>query len=484
MLYLFVDKNQVKLLFQKKTILGQYESAFYEKTHQLDLTTNGEIANMDFFASAIREAVTVINPAASKEREVNLILSQEAFSYIRAEVPADIANSAIAAFIRDKARAQLPIDMDNCYSDYLVQENDKGKQILFYAIKKDIVAKYQEALQLLNLHIDNIIPEPMAYFKLFEKTLRKDKKEYIMYANYEKGEVNGYMYDTFGPLEDKKITHKLGTTTNLETVLKKIADEYEAQNKKLNRLILSGQESESIRQDTFTKDVGVWTNPLKRIIPQFYEDYLKILVMQANNTLPFLLYDICIGAFIFSLENRQFSFFRKGGMKIVDKPRSSPKGSRNFRIPMKEIALFLASFILSFVVLMFVMRVNGGKFLPTAKAKATPTVTEAPAQPTPTPTVAVDRSTVKVKILNGSGAVGKASAIKQSLKEKGYTDILTDNADNFDYKITEIQAKKGKEGLAEVMKEDLKDNVDSPKITTLSNDSAADVVVIFGADFK
>ena len=52
MLYLFTDKNQIKLLFQKKTMLGQYESAFYKKAHQLNLTENGQIANMDFFASA------------------------------------------------------------------------------------------------------------------------------------------------------------------------------------------------------------------------------------------------------------------------------------------------------------------------------------------------------------------------------------------------------------------------------------------------
>jgi hypothetical protein len=492
MLYLYADKNQVKLLFQKKTILGQYESAFYEKSHQMDITENGQISNMDFFASAIREALTVVSPAALKEKGVNLILPREAFSFMRAEVPADIANSAIAAFIRDKARAHLTMDLDNCLFDYYIQENDTGKVILFYAITKEIVKKYQEALSLLNLQIENIIPESLAYFKLFEKTLRKDKKEYIMYASYEKGEVKAYVYDSYGPLEDPKIHHKITSTTTLEHLLKKVADEYETNGKKLNRLILSGQDSETIRQDTFTKDVGIWTNPLKRIIPQFYEDYLKILVTTANQaqqsstagaSLPFLVYDVCIGAFIFSLENKQFSFFKKGGIKISEKSNSGPK--KPMRFPVKEIALFIGSFALSFIVLMAITKLNGAKILsPQAKNQTNSTATATPEAPTPTPTVDIDRKTVKVKILNGSGTKGQATTIKDMLKEKGYTDIVTGNADNFDYTTTEIQVSKDKKGLDSLVKGDIKDSVSDPKVTELKDDTSADVVIIFGADWK
>ncbi|MEO6508784.1 MAG: LytR C-terminal domain-containing protein [Patescibacteria group bacterium] len=486
MLYLYSDKNQIKLLFQKKTMLGQYESAFYKKIHQLNLTENGQIANMDFFASALREALTVVSPAAVKEKEINLILPQEAFGFMRAEVPSDVANSAITAFIRDKARAHLSLDLDNSLYDFTIQENEKGKQILFYAISKDIVQKYQEALGLINLQLVNIIPEPLAYFKLFEKTLRKDKKEYIMYISYENAEVKGYMYDSYGPLEESRIEHKIAANSSLESYLKKIAEECEKQGKKLNRLILSGQDSETIRQDTFTKDVGVWTNPLKRIIPQFYEDYLKILVTSPNTTLPFLLYDITIGAFIFSLENKQFSMFKKGSMKVPSS--SGNRSGKKMRIPMKELLLFVASFGLSFLLLLSVMKFTGSdsNFLKSSKNEVTPTKTVSPIseEPTPTPAPELERKDINVKILNGTGTAGQAAEVKDILLKLGYVDILTGNADNFDYKTSEIQVKKGEDALSNLMKTDLKSHTTSPKISTLDEDSAADVVIIFGADFE
>src|SRR5258708_1089785 len=107
-----------------------------------------------------------------------------------------------------------------------------------------------------------------------------------------------------------------------------------------------------------------------------------------------------------------------------------------------------------------------------------------PALATPTPTVSIDRKDIKVKVLNGSGEKGKASEVKDLLKGKGYGEVRTDNADNFDYKITEIQVKKSKKGLDGLIVEDLKDNVSKPKVTELDESSPADVVVIFGADFK
>jgi copper homeostasis protein CutC len=64
--------------------------------------------------------------------------------------------------------------------------------------------------------------------------------------------------------------------------------------------------------------------------------------------------------------------------------------------------------------------------------------------PTPTPKILVDKQAVRIKVLNGSGVSGKASAVKEILKEKGYQEILTGNADSFDYEKTEVSVKKGK----------------------------------------
>ena len=120
------------------------------------------------------------------------------------------------------------------------------------------------------------------------------------------------------------------------------------------------------------------------------------------------------------------------------------------------------------------------------KPKVTPTLTptKIPDKPTVTPTPAIKRDEINIKVLNGSGTVGKASEVKDLLKENGYQEILTGNADNFEYEQTELQVKKSKSSVAEVIKNDLKENVASFKETVLDEDEAADVVIIIGSDFK
>ena len=51
--------------------------------------------------------------------------------------------------------------------------------------------------------------------------------------------------------------------------------------------------------------------------------------------------------------------------------------------------------------------------------------------------------------------------------------------DNFDYTVTEIQVKSDKKQLGDMIKNDLKDYVSSPKITILDDKEASDLVLIF-----
>ena len=118
-----------------------------------------------------------------------------------------------------------------------------------------------------------------------------------------------------------------------------------------------------------------------------------------------------------------------------------------------------------------------------AKAKPTPAPTAVPL-PTATPTPIIKKDTIKVKILNGSGTPGKAGDVKAVMKEKGYQDIVTGNADAFDFELTEIAVKKGNEYIAESIKLDLADYAKDAKITVLGDKEQADVVVTVGKDYK
>ncbi|MDO8610037.1 MAG: hypothetical protein Q7R95_05785, partial [bacterium] len=267
MIYLSLNANQIKILVLKKTLLGQQETLFYEKKHETQLLEKGKIINIDIVASAIKEALNLSSPTPLTEKQVFLTLPQETFYFLRADVPNDIAPSAIQAFIRDKARTVLPLEMDNYASEYFIQEADKQKTVTFYAIDKESLEQFQQCLALIDLKLYSILPETLAYFKLFEKTLRREKKESIFYVNYEKDSVSGYLFDSTGLMDAKKWEGNISKDETVEKILKTKTTEYETNKLKLNRLILSGSDSETIRQDTFTKAVGVWTNPLKRIIP-------------------------------------------------------------------------------------------------------------------------------------------------------------------------------------------------------------------------
>jgi len=478
MLHLFIDKNTIKVIQLKKTILGQQETSFYEKNYETDLLIDGKVSNIDLLASAIKEVMTSYSSKSGTENQVFLVLPQESFYFMRTQAPSDIAPTAMNSFIADKARALFPIALDDCLTATFVRKTDNEKVITFFGIAKDNYELYVQALNLIDLKITSFIPDTLAYFKLFEKTLRSDKRENILYLTLEKESTNGYLFDSYGLLDEKKITIAINEEKNYEEAIKEKVDELASGGKKLNRIILSGEPSDKIRQDTFTKHVGAWTNPLKRIVPTFYEEYIKQLVVEEKRTFPLLTFDGCFGAFIFSSENKDFSFLKNGFKTKSKKSFSLPKIS----LPKKEILLFAGSFILSFALFFFISKIKLPAFnkkIPVVATSPTPLPTA-----TPTPTPIFKKEEIKIKILNGGGIKGKANEVKALLKEKGYQEIITDNADNFDYEQSEIQVKKSFLPAVSMMQNDLKDYLKSYKQSTLEEDSTADLILIVGQDFK
>ncbi|OGK36712.1 hypothetical protein A3E69_03875, partial [Candidatus Roizmanbacteria bacterium RIFCSPHIGHO2_12_FULL_40_130] len=442
----------------------------------------GKVTNIDFLASAIKEGINDLS--APQEKEVCLILPQESFHFLRTEVPADLAPAAISSFVEDKARASVASSLENYYSDFFVRDADKQKQISYFAVGEETLQKYVDVLQLLSLKLSILLPETLAIFKLFEKTLRKEKKEAILYAHYAKDILEGVVFDSGGLLIEEKWVQTLGKEDRLEEVLKKKKEELEEKGVKLNRIILSGEQSDKVRQDTFTKSVGVWTNPLKRIIPDFYAEHLKALV-SSDKPFPILSYDVCFGAYVFSQENKEF--------RILKKPFKA-KGKSSFSVPTvpifkREVGIFFLAFIASFLIFFGLSKINFGGFsLPkvdtnslTSIGKPSPTT-----KPTvvPSPTPAFKKEELKIKVLNGSGTVGKATEVRDILKEVGYQEILTDNADNFDYATTIIQIKPSVKTATGALVKDLSENVGKPKIETLNDEEASDIVIIIGSDFK
>lgn len=494
MLYIYIGHHAIKVLHVSKSLLGQYSVQEAEKKFSVQLLKAGKVAHTDIVASAIKEVISHLTGGALKEKQVSLVLPQEAFFFTRSEVPSDMAASAVISFMKEKAKSVLPAHLDNVYFDFVSAENESKRIVSLFAIEESTVVGYKETLQLVDLQLVSLLPDTLAYYKLFEKTLRKGKIEHILYGSYEEDMVSAYLFDSFGLLEKESFSAKLTGGKGVEEPFKKIRTEYEDKHQKINRLILSGSLSDSVRQDTFTKDIGIWTNPLKRILPHFYSEYLKMLVTLDNKPFPILQFDACFGALIFSIENKGFTLLKNTfspsrAVMSQSSAKQSPFGIVHkppFRIS-KEILLFIASFAGSFLIFTFLTQSPAGfnMRLPqfVAKAKPTPMPTVAPS-PTPSPTPEIKKETLKVKILNGSGTPGKAGEVKTVMKELKYNDIVTDNAETFDYEITEVAVKKGNDHLGALVKSELLEYVKEVKITTLDEKENADIVVTVGKDFK
>ena len=489
MIYIHIESSQIKILALKKSLLGQYEITTFEKKHESDHLDQGRVLNVDVLASAIKEGVTHAN--ALSDRDVVLILPQESFSFLKIDIPTDIASSAVSSFVYDKARATLQLNLDDYYSNYFVKEVAGQKQVSFYAIDSAVLDSFNQALTLLNLKAVHVVPETLAIFKLFEKTLRQEKKENICYVSYSGSDLSGYLFDSGGLASETHWKAKIEEGTKLEEILKAKTDEFAEQGNKLNRIILSGNASDSVRQDTFTKAVGAWTNPLKRIIPNFYDSYLKSLVIPTGTAFPILTFDVCFGTFILLQENKEFQLLKKA-------PKSMSKGMPSFsmpRIPLfrKELLIFIVAFGLSFGAFFLLSRSNFASMKlpsmpsipsisnPFAAVKPSPTAVPTIA---PTPTPSYDKETLRVKILNGSGEVGIASTAKELLSDGGFKEIVTANADNYEYETTVYQIKAEFTDVEDELTKALDGTVKAPKIEELDADDTSDVIIILGADFK
>jgi len=483
MVYLFIDKQTIKGLGLKKTLLGQYEAGFYQKTYQTVLVDEKNLS-IDILASAVKEVVGNLEKNTYKDKGVFLILPQDCFVSFRTTIATDLALSAIIPFLKNKAQILLNIDLDLYDFNYFLEENGNNqKELFFFGIEKQRLKNYIDALDLVGLKFAGLIPEALTYFSLFDKTLRKEKKENILYLSLNGKRLTGYLYDNIGPSEDRRLILDIEDEKNIETVLKSEADNFVQQNKKINRLILSGADSEKIRQDTFTKAVGMWTNPLKKILENFYQEQLKLFAGRINQPVPLLTYDVCFGAFIFLQEHKNYITHRN--RISVNQPTKSAM-LPSIKLPIKKIAIFMMSFAFSFGLFVLFSRQKNRLDINSFISKKPAAVSLTPHPPTVTlsPTPIINRESVKIEILNGSGIAGKANQLKELLKNYGYSEIITGNADNFDYVNTEILYKTTNYAVAVALKNDLKNELPINKLTEMTNGGSADITIIVGTDFK
>lgn len=179
-----------------------------------------------------------------------------------------------------------------------------------------------------------------------------------------------------------------------------------------------------------------------------------------------------------------------------------PSSSRRSRRLFPLIALLLLVFLLIFVAARFIGSRKGQTkvaLTPSPTEVIFPTDTPVPTEvlsptvkptstPTPKPTVnpvdkatGLDRSTLSVSVLNGSGTAGVAGKASDLLKALGYRVVSTGNAASFDLVTTTIDVKSAKSEFLPLLKKDLSSSYTiGTTSATLSATASADAVLTVG----
>lgn len=497
MISLSIKPQRIQGLQIKKGVLGASDSFWSEKVFEKRFIEDGKFVSVEQLTSALKETLSV-NGRLFKDTDVTLVLDATVYTLFRTDIPLETDKTAYHVFLKEQFLSQHKIDAQDYVLEMFVREFENKKIGFVYALPRAQLDTVAQALALLDFKLVNVVPEHLAYFTTFERTLRLDKQEYILYVTYEGKDVSGLVYDTYGPLtEIEPWTKKNVPLDGLEAFLHQKAHEASSKVAKLNRMVISGTDSDKIRQDTFTKNVGVWTNPLKRIIPNFYKEYVTMIQGKNEGTMlfPVLTYSGVFGAFVSSQENKAFPYVKMGTkQKAVsyekpvtyspNAPMNTNETIRKFRFP-KEILLFVVIFAVTFGVFYLIANGRSGNEL-TLPFAAGPTETPTPEPteppPTPTPTIEVQKDTVSIQVLNGTGVPGQANGVKTLLSEKGYTTVTTENALNFGYVQSEIQINPEKAYLKDVILADVSDLLTDPKVTDLPAEETVDVIIIIGSD--
>lgn len=157
----------------------------------------------------------------------------------------------------------------------------------------------------------------------------------------------------------------------------------------------------------------------------------------------------------------------------------------------KALLLLVVFLVILAVLIFFGTRFLGtgseeseGETSTTVSSEASPTPQETVLEDTPTPTPNVDeeldKTSLSIQVLNGSGVSGAAGELASVLEDAGYTDVTTGNADEFDHEGISISVTSTKENFLKLLETDLEDSYTIGNTDTDLTSSSYDAVIIIG----
>lgn len=484
MLILSVLQDKIQVFRQQKPLFGKKQFGF--SSISVDPLESKNF-NLDKWALYLKEALTR-SGTPLKSQKVKLILGLRFWEFQRIEIPVDIKDQAIEDFLNNKLKELNP--EIQLFKFYLAENRGKSFANVF-AISNKQLKNIQTLLAFFDLKILEIYPDPILLFQLFNQTLSTKKEEPILFLEYNKIDSSGMLYDYLG-LRDK--TPLFFESKLVLSKIKEISKEHGG----ISRLILSGDNADKVRQDNFTKETGVWTNPLTKIIDN--GPYLAV-AKRYNLTNEKLIFcrELVLLESIEQKTESKFALIQKSSQKIklpaltnINLNNHLFKNKNTNKVIIGSILLILISASITFGIFNLYLyfqknplRLNLPKFDLTKKKAETKITTQKKAIPTikvkkPTAIPTINKKEILIEIQNGVGTAGLANKLKTALEEKGYTIETVDNADNFNYKksviITDSKA------TSTLLEKDLKEQLING--ATFEKTNSKKTTIIIGKDMK
>lgn len=420
-----------------------------------------------------------------KSDEIALTIPNEITVVQRLKISPEIVGTALKQTILKKVRERTGILSEELIFSY----ERRGSGILFLAVEKEELRDFFSRLKSRKLKSALVIPKILADFEIFKKGIAEG--ETTVFVEKEGSIIHFSFFDHFGPAAYFK------KTGNLENTAEETIGNFEkSENEKIKRIILGGSEVLNINLDYFSKRVGIWTTKAEKILQErIVEKNLKVDVRDES----LVLFLANFGVYFYSLENQKLNLFKNGlsddkkkqekeleikTTPVVIKEFSPPTLKSSFPIKVSKKLFFVIFIVLILTTAVFVSWRFLAKKSENKNAEQNQNI-QAPT-PTPTPAPKLEKSELKIQVLNGSGQKGAASSLKKLLVESGYnSDIKTGNADNFAYEETVIEIKNEKKNYLNLLLDDLKSKYNiSSDYEVLDEDSDFDAVIIIGSDEK
>lgn len=430
------------------------------KVHRATVTIPADQSHtfdVDVWAMYLKKALSDAQLTSLKGQEVGLIVAQRYLDFHRIDIPTDVTEAALGGYVKNYIREHFPHGDD--LTAFEVAANRGARKVNVFILPTTTYQSITTLISLFDGEIKHVYPEAPLLFASFSHTLNRTKPEPVLFMEYAKEQSTGYYFDADGYYSNEILRFP---SKDLVSQLQTIAHS----DHKPSRIIMGGSLSQEMRQDSFTKEVGIWTNPLHRVIGQASFSSLASQLAIPPQELMF---------YIRELIAYQGSPVQFNQTPTYRKPFPYAKYLRILLVVLST-ALLTILVVWGFSHIKIPSLSVGMPKIP-AITKATPTPTPPP-RPTPTPTPAFTRSDYTVSILNGEGTPGLANTYKARIEKLEYSVSSVGNAPQYGEKQTTIRT--GNRELYETLKKDLAPYIKNPVYEkTTATDSAQ---IILGED--